>query len=317
MQLGFAVPISGSWATPANCTRIARRAEELGYSSLWTFQRLLSPVRGDDPVLAPQYRSVHDPLAILAYLAGQTSAVRLGVAVVNMPYYAPIVLAKTLTTIDHLSDGRLDVGLGIGWLPPELEAVGQTTAGRGARADDFLRCLTAIWTDDVVEYDGSFYRVPRARVDPKPQQRPHPPVLLGGGADAALRRAGRVADGWISSSQADLSRIDESIATVRSAAVDAGRDPDRLRFVCRGVVKVRTGERAPLVGQLDDIRADLADLAAKGLTETFVDLNFDPEVGSPDADAGASMRRAEEVLEALAPVGITGGPLRDESEPVA
>jgi probable F420-dependent oxidoreductase len=301
MQLGFAVPISGSWATPENCLHVARRAEALGYSSLWTFQRLLSPLDGDDPVLAPQYRSVHDPLAVLAHLTARTSRVRLGVAVVNMPYYAPIVLAKTLTTLDHLSGGRLDVGLGIGWLSQELEAVGLGTARRGARAEDFLRCLAAIWTDEVVDYDGEFYRVPRSRVDPKPVQRPYPPLLLGGGADPALRRAGRMADGWISSSQADLSHIDQSIAVVREAAVEAGRDPTALRFVCRGVVKVRRGERAPLVGSLDEIVADLADLATKGVTETFVDLNFDPEIGSPDADPAASMRRAEEVLEALAP----------------
>ncbi|MGH9037565.1 MAG: TIGR03619 family F420-dependent LLM class oxidoreductase [Acidimicrobiia bacterium] len=302
MQLGFAVPISGSWATPANTLEIARRAEELGYTALWTFQRILSPLEGDDLALAPQYRRVHDPLATLAYLAGQTTTVRLGVAVVNMPWYAPIVLAKLLTTIDHLSDGRLDAGLGIGWSPREFEAVGASLAERGARADDFLRCLRAIWTEEVVDYEGKFYRVPRARVDPKPVQQPHPPILLGGGAEAALRRAGRFADGWISGSREDLSRIEKSIATVRSAAVDAGRDPDAIRLICRGVVRVRTGERAPLVGSLDEIRADLADLAAKGITQTFVDLNFDPEIGSPDADPSVSMRRARQVLEALAPV---------------
>ncbi len=301
MLLGFGLPVSGSWATPANWVRIATRAEALGYSSLWTFQRLLSPLEADAPMLAPPYRSVHDPLAVLAHVAGHTTRVRLGVAVVNMPYYAPIVLAKLLTTLDHASEGRLDAGLGIGWLPPELEAAGTSTARRGARAEDYLRCLRSIWTDDVVDYRGEFYRVPRCRVDPKPLQHPHPPVLLGGGADAALERAGRAADGWISSSRADLSRIDESIDKVRAGAVAAGRDPAALRFVCRGVVRLRTGERGPLTGSLDDVRADLADLAAKGITETFVDLNFDPEIGSPEADPAASMARAEEILEALAP----------------
>lgn len=302
MLTGFALPVSGSWATPANCLRIATRAEALGYASLWTFQRLLSPVdAAGAPALDPQYRSVQDPLAVLAYVAGHTTTARLGVAVVNMPYYAPLVLAKLLTTIDHISGGRLDAGLGIGWLEPELEAVGMTTARRGARAEDYLRCLRAIWTDDIVDHEGDFYRVPRCRVDPKPVQHPHPPVLLGGGADVALRRAGRMADGWISSSRADLAAIEASIAAVRLGATEAGRDPDALRFVCRGVVKVRTGERAHLVGSLEEIRADLAELAAKGVTETFVDLNFDPEIGSPDADAGQSMGRAEEILEALAP----------------
>jgi probable F420-dependent oxidoreductase len=302
VQLGFAVPVSGSWASPGNCVEIARTAEELGYTSLWTFQRLLSPLDGDAPLLATPYHSVHDPLATLAYLAGHTSTARLGVAVVNLPYYAPIVLAKLLTTIDHLSDGRLDAGLGIGWSPHEFEAVGVPVARRGARAEDFLRCLRAIWTDEIVEYEGDFYRVPRSRVEPRPVQKPHPPLLLGGTAEAALRRAGRVAAGWISSSRADLNRIDESIAIVRTAAVGAGRDPDELRFICRGVVKVRTtGERAPLVGSFDEVRADLGDLATKGITETFIDLNFDPQIGSPDVEQGASMRHAHEVLEALAP----------------
>ena len=301
MLLGFALPVSGSWAAPDNCAHIARRAEELGYASLWTFQRLLSPLDGDTPVLAPQYRSVLDPLAVLAFVAARTATVRLGVAVVNMPYYSPVLLAKQLTTIDILSGGRLDVGLGLGWLPPEMDAAGADLARRGARGEDFLHCLRTIWTHEVVEYDGQFYRVPRSRVEPKPVQRPHPPVLLGGGADAALRRTGRVADGWISSSRADLDRIDQTIQVIRQAAVEAGRDPAELRFVCRGVVKVRTSERAPLVGSLDDVRSDLAALADKGVTETFVDLNFDPEIGSPEADAAGSMRRAEEVLEALAP----------------
>lgn len=302
MQIGFAVPVSGSWATTANMIEVATRAEALGYASLWNFQRLLSPV--DDHgefVLAPQYRSVHDPLATLAFLAGRTSTIRLGVAVLNLPFYAPIVLAKLLTTIDVLSEGRLDVGLGTGWSPDEFEAAGVPMARRGKRADDYLATLEAIWTQDVVDHTGEFYRVPRSRVLPRPVQQPHPPVLLGGVSEAALRRAGRAADGWISSSQADLTRIDESIEIVRGAAREAGRDVDALRFVCRGVVKVRADGRAPLTGTLDEIRQDLADLATKGVTEVFVDLNFDPEIGSPEADAAVSMRRAHEVLEALAP----------------
>ncbi len=302
MELGFAVPVSGSWATTANIVELSARAEELGYSSLWTFQRLLSPVvDGDEPMLPPQYRSVHDPLAILAFLAGRTTRVRLGMAIVNLPFYAPIVLAKLVTTIDHLSAGRLDVGLGTGWSTDEFAAAGMSYARRGARADDYLRCLEAIWTDEIVDFHGEFYEVPRSRVDPKPVQQPHPPVLLGGSAPAALRRAGRLAAGWISSSQADLTKIHESVDVVRQAAQDAGRDPAALRFVCRGVAKVRTDERAPLTGSLDDIRADLADLASKGITETFIDLNFDPQIGSPDADPLESVRRAHDVLDALAP----------------
>lgn len=302
MDLGFAAPVSGSWATPEACAQVASWAEELGYRSLWTFQRLLAPVdQTGEHRLEPQYRSVQDPLAMLAYLAGKTTAARLGVAVVDAPFYSPIVLAKSLTTIDRLSGGRLDVGIGLGWMHEEFEAAGVDHAHSGGRTADFVRCLRSIWTDDVVDYVGPYFRVPRARVDPKPLQRPHPPILFGGSVEASLRRAGRMADGWISSSRAELGTLADSIAVVRTAAAEAGRDPFSLRFVCRAVVKVRTTTRAPLTGTLEEIREDLGALADTGMTEAFVDLNFDPLVGAPDADPEASLRLARAVLEALAP----------------
>ena len=151
---------------------------------------------------------------------------------------------------------------------------------------------------------GRFYEVPPSRFAPKPVQRPNPPLLLGGNVPAAWRRAGRLGDGWLGGSMADLTRLDATIGTVKQAASEAGRDPDSLRFVCRGVVRVHPPgghDRKPLVGSLDEIRGDLDGLRAQGLTEVFFDLNFDPEIGSPDADPDVSVRRAEEVLEALAP----------------
>ncbi|WP_248959054.1 TIGR03619 family F420-dependent LLM class oxidoreductase [Sphaerisporangium perillae] len=299
MRIGFGVPVSGSWATPANMLRLARRAEELGYDSLWTFQRLLYPVGHP---MGPQYRSVQDPIVTLAYLAGVTSRVRLGVAVLNMPFFSPALLAKQLATLQDVSGGRLDVGLGLGWLPEEFVASGVPMEGRGRRAVEYLQVLRRLWHDDIVSHKGEFYEIPPSHQDPKPH--PVPPVLLGGTAEVALRRAGELGDGWISSSRADLATIDHQIYIVKEAARAAGRDPGALRFVCRGVTKVREGglpDRAPLSGSLDEIRADVEALAATGVTELFHDLNFDPEVGPPDADPAASMRRAEETLEALAP----------------
>jgi probable F420-dependent oxidoreductase len=301
VKIGFAIPVSGSWATPQNMLYVAQRAEQLGYESLWAFQRLLSPVDGH---WGETYRSVQDPVVTLSYLAGQTSRIRLGVAVLNMPFFAPVLLAKQLATLDIVSGGRLDAGLGIGWSDEEYTAVGVPKDGRGRRAEEFLSLLKTLWTSDVVEHEGEFYRVPPTVMEPKPVQRPHPPVLLGGTAPPALRRAGRLCDGWISSSRADLTRIGESVEVVRAAATEAGRDPAALRFVCRGVVRVRpagSADRRALTGTLDEIRADIEGLAGQGITEVFVDLNFDPEIGSPDADPDESMRRADEVLEALAP----------------
>jgi probable F420-dependent oxidoreductase len=302
-RIGFGLPVSGSWATPANLAEIARRAEQLGYHSVWTFQRLLHPAEGD---WGATYRAVQDPLISLAYVAAVTERVRLGVAVVNAPFYAPIVLAKQLSTLDLLCAGRLDVGLGLGWAAEEFAAVGVPAHRRGDRLDEFVECLHAIWGENPVRFDGSFYQVPSALVDPKPVQRPHPPVLLGGGAERALRRAGRLADGWISASRHDLRRIGTDIGLIKQAAADAGRDPETLRFIVRAVIKLTEqpdahADRRPLHGSLAQVRADLADLYTQGVTEVFLDLNFDPSVGSPDADPERALDYARQTLDDFAP----------------
>jgi probable F420-dependent oxidoreductase len=314
VKIGFGLPVSGSWATPENILHVARRADELGYHSLWTFQRLLSPVDG---AWGEMYRSVQDPLITLGYAAAVTTRVRLGVAIINLPFVSPILLSKQATTLDILSGGRLDLGLGLGWSELEFVASGVDMRHRGRRAEEYIAALRALWTDDVVEHEGEFYRIPRSRVEPKPVQRPHPPILLGGTAAVALRRAGRISDGWISSSRADLDTIGESVTLVKQAAAEAGRDPEALRFICRGSVKVRAvrdeavpgeavrdevlADRGRLTGSLADIRTDLADLAEQGITEVFIDLNFDPRIGSPDADPAESRQHADEALKALAP----------------
>ena len=145
-------------------------------------------------------------------------------------------------------------------------------------------------------------------------QQPHPPLLLGGGAERALRRAGRIADGWISSSRADLRTIGTSITTVRTAARDAGRDADALRFVVRGVVRLTTkdtaADRKPLQGSADQVRADLDQLAGAGATEVFLDLNWDPRTVSDDVDEAGGLANAERTIVALAPHSTARSPPR-------
>jgi probable F420-dependent oxidoreductase len=304
VPLGFGLPVSGSWATPENMRGFAGRAEQLGYTSLWSFQRLLNPAGGD---YGPMYRSVHDPLITLAYAAAATDRIRLGTAVVNAPFYAPIVLAKQLISLDVLSGGRLDVGLGLGWSPEEFEAVGIPYERRGARMVEFVRCLRRIFTENPVEFAGEFYDLPPVTVAPRPVQRAGPPLLLGGGADAALRRVGRIADGWISASRHDLTTIGSAVATVKEAATEAGRDAGSLRFIVRGVVHLDEelttdrGVRRPLTGTEEQIRGDLEALGDAGITEVFLDLNFNPRVGSPDVDPAEATAYGERVLETFAP----------------
>jgi probable F420-dependent oxidoreductase len=304
MFVGFGLPVSGAWATPDRVGDVAARAERLGYHSLWTFQRLLV---GVDQRLDPVYASVLDPLVALGYAAALTRRVRLGVAVVNLPFVSPAYLAKQAASLDVLSGGRLDLGLGTGWSPAEFAATGASPRRRGARAEEYLAVLRALWADGVGEFTGEFFTVPPSRMRPLPVQRPGPPILLGGSAPAALERAGRAADGWVTRSAADLATIGDDIAVVRAAAARAGRDPAGVRVVSRGVVRPGQGEpgpggrRRPLSGSYGQIRDDVAWLAEQGVTEVFFDLNWDPQIGSPDADPAAATGRAIEIMEALAP----------------
>ena len=213
--------MAGRWATPDTLRGIARRAEELGYASLWTYQRVLSPAGAE---LGAAHNSVLDSVAPLAYVAGHTDRIGLGTATLCAPFTAPALLAKALTSLDVLSGGRLTAGLGIGWMPEEYAAAGVPYERRGARMDEYLRCLQALWTQDPVEFAGEFYTVPRSHVGPPPLQRPHPPVLLGGAATPALRRAGRLAQGWIAGGRHDPATLGASIETVR-----AGRARGRAR----------------------------------------------------------------------------------------
>jgi alkanesulfonate monooxygenase SsuD/methylene tetrahydromethanopterin reductase-like flavin-dependent oxidoreductase (luciferase family) len=164
-----------------------------------------------------------------------------------------------------------------------------------------------LWADEVSSFDGEFYTIPAGRQDPRPVQRPGPPVLLGGMSRPAMDRAGRIADGWITSSRADLSEIAAAVAMIREAASAAGRDPDAVRIVCRGVVLAGAevtgpeGGRRLLSGSFAQIREDAAWLGEQGVTELFYDLNWDPQVGSPSSEPQAAAARAEEILGELAP----------------
>jgi probable F420-dependent oxidoreductase len=305
MKIGFGAPVSGVWATPGNLASFAARAEAAGYASLWTFQRLIVP---EGSAMEPVYHSVLDPTVALGYAAAVTSRIRLGVAVVNMPYLSPTYLAKQAATIDVLSEGRLDLGLGLGWMPAEFAAVGAAMARRGARTAEYIEVMRRLWAGGIAEFSGEFYSVPAGRMAPVPVQRPGPPVLLGGTVPRALERAGRLADGWLTSSRADLSRIADGIGVVRKAAREAGRDPAAIRIICRGVVRAGApvtipegGGRLRLSGSFDDIRGDTEWLAEQGVTEIFYDLNWDPLVGAPDADPAGAAARAAEILDALAP----------------
>src|SRR5215468_6690045 len=175
MQIGFGAPVSGAWATPDNLAAFAARAEKAGYATLWSFQRLIVP---DGSGMDPVYQDVLDPYAALAYAAAVTRTIRLGVAIVNMPFVSPAYLAKQAASLDVLSAGRHDLGLGIGWMPEEFALTGADMARRGARTAEFITVIRTLWAEGVSEFNGEFYQIPRGFMAPRPVQPGGPPVLL-------------------------------------------------------------------------------------------------------------------------------------------
>jgi probable F420-dependent oxidoreductase len=247
--------------------------------------------------------SVPEPIVSLAYLAAHTRTIRLGVAVLNMPFYAPAMLAKQLIQLDIVSGGRIDIGVGTGWSAEEYQAIGIPMERRVGRTLEYVEVLRRMWRAEESEFKGEFTELPKTLVLPRPVQADLP-LLLGGNTDRALRRAGRLFDGWVSPSFADLDQMGRAIRIVKESAAESGRDPEAVRIVCRGSTKVRPAgatDRALLTGSLAEIRSDFTRLQDQGVTELFIDLNFDPEITALDSDPERSLARAEEALVALAP----------------
>ena len=237
MKIGFSLPNVGPIGTADAITKVAQRAEALGYSSLWTIERLLYPLKLQRPYpgtpdghLPEIYKQVLDPLDALTYVAAQTKKIKLGTSVLDMPYHNPVVLARRLTTLDVLSNGRLLVGLGLGWNKDEMDATGADMTKRGALADEFLPLLKAIWTENPVEFHGKFFNVPRSYIDLKPVQKPHPPIYLGAFAPAALQRLAKLADGW-NPVFLPVPVMAEMFGTIKQMAKEAGRDPSAMAMV--------------------------------------------------------------------------------------
>lgn len=247
MRIGFTLPQFGELAHhPQHAARFARQAEALGADSLWVGDRLLAPVdpkvgyAGTD-VIPPEFRSALDPFALLATAAAVTERVQLGTNVINAPWYAPALLARSLTSVDLLSGGRLLVGLGTGWSPEEYETTGIPMDERGRRLDECLDVLTAWWTQNPVEHRGEHWTVPASHIDLKPAARPRPPVYLGAFAPAALARAARRADGWLPIAPVgrkyagtdSIAALARNLAGLRETVEREGRDPARFDAVLR------------------------------------------------------------------------------------
>lgn len=292
MRLGYFLPQIGPATGADALTAVATRAEEIGWDSLWVTERTLFPLEPSVPYVATadgslpdEYRTVLDPLTALAYVAAQTSRITVGTSVLNLPWYNPLLLARSLTGIDVVSKGRLKVGFGMGWSPDEYAAAGADWHRRGKVADENLEALLAIWTTDPVAYESPDFTIPPSVIGPKPVQSPHPPIYMAAYTEAAMARVARFADGWMPVG-VPIDGMTAMLQGIRQAAEGHGRDPDAIELIVRANLWVTDDplgdDRFIFTGSMDQIRADVAACRAAGAAELTFDVTFDPAVSTAD-----------------------------------
>jgi probable F420-dependent oxidoreductase len=211
----------GACADPEIQLRIARAAEEVGFESIWTGEHVVLPVR-DNPVPVAPETPFLDSLVALTRVAAVTTRIRLGTGILVLPHHNPVLLAKALASLDVVSGGRLIAGFAAGYVEPEFRAIGVSFARRGALTDEYLTAIRALWTEEVPRYAGRFAAFADIRCEPKPVQRPHPPIVIGGQAPPALARAAREGDGWYGFALT-VAQAAEVVAELRRLRTAGGR----------------------------------------------------------------------------------------------
>ena len=302
MKLGFGLPVGGDHISAEGLLQVACRAEQLGYDSLWTWERLLVPISPQtgyigtaDGSYPAHFKRSLDPLDVLSFVAARTSRIRLGVSVMVMGHYHPLTLARRAATIDFLSGGRLILGLGQGWSKDEHDAMGVAMSDRAGRADEFLEVMRRAWTDDIVEFHGQFFDVPASRIDLKPIQKPGVPIYLAAFSPGAMKRIALLADGWTPVA-VPIDQMRPMMDSIRQMARKAGRDGDALKLSVRGNIHLTPApldQRYPFVGSWEQVVSDIMATQESGADELFVE----PQGESPEE----FIRVMERVREAVDP----------------
>jgi probable F420-dependent oxidoreductase len=293
MKVGIVLPQTGDSATRENVLYIGKEAEKEGLDSVWVFDRLLWPLKPQTPYggvpnapIPVEYQNILDPLETLTYLAANTDRISLGTSIIDILFQNPVILGRRFATLDILSGGRVIAGLAIGWSKDEYDASGIPYRHRGARADEYIQVLKRIWTDDVVEFKGQFYNIPASKIGPKPVQKPHPLILLGGYTPKTFPRIVNYADGWIPiAGSVPLEQQEQAINGLRESARKANKDSSIIRIFVLSYPNVldssqssssSSNQRSPMSGTIDQIGSDIDRFKAMGAEHIIFGYAFSP-----------------------------------------
>jgi probable F420-dependent oxidoreductase len=240
VRIDLWVPTASPFATPELLAVVADEAEHRGVGTIWVGEHVVLfdeysssyPYAEDVRIPVPPDTGLLEPFTTLSFLAAHTTTVRLGTAMVLLPQRNPVYTAKEVATLDWLSEGRVDFGVGVGWLEEEFKAVNVSWPRRGKRTDEYLEVLRTLWCDETSAYEGEFYSLNPCSMWPKPVQRPHPPVHIGGESEAALARVARVGQGWHTFNRPP-DELAAPLATIERLLADQGRSRGELTItVC-------------------------------------------------------------------------------------
>ena len=279
MKLGICLPHYGRPIEPSRLVQLAARAEEVGLDSIWVTDHVILPRD-----IALIYRSdMLDPLAVLPWLAGVTERIALGTSVVVLPYRSPLPVAKLLASVDVLAGGRLIVGVAVGWVEGEFEALGVPFRERGRRTDEAIELFRAVWTQEYPELKTASYNLAGLKASPMPLQKPRPPILVGGASEAAMRRAARLGDGWHASGMPP-STFRAGALAVANHWKDAKREGEpqlslRIPILIDGVHRPAVdsallGTRHVLRGPLTSIVRELRQYQSAGCEHVALEVSY-------------------------------------------
>jgi probable F420-dependent oxidoreductase len=299
MQIGLRLPQTGrNQASKEDIVYLAKQAENAGFNSLWVLERLLWPINPLSPYpgtkdgkFPEDWDYIFDPLETLTFVAANTNKIALGTSVIDMLFHNPVILARRFVTLDVFSEGRAVAGFGIGWSEDEYMASGVPFINRGRRADEYIQLLKRLWTDDIVEFMGQYYNIPPSKIGPKPIQKPHIPIYLGGYSQKTFARIAKHANGWICTIRDSLSQVKLNIEKINEECHKVNRDPKDINIAAilypnvidsddkdkwQGHKNQRQSGRLLLEGDIDQLGRDLLEIENLGVGHIIFNYNRSP-----------------------------------------
>lgn len=316
MQIGLRLPQTGrKQASKGSIVYLAKEAENAGFNSLWVLERLLWPINPLNPYpgstdgkFPEDWQYIFDPLETLTFVAANTNKIALGTSVIDILFHNPVILARRFATLDVFSGGRAVAGFGIGWSEDEYRASGIPFINRGKRADEYIQLLKMLWTEDIVEFIGEYYDIPASKVGPKPVQKPHIPIYLGGYSQKTFARIAKHANGWICTIRDSLSQVRLNIEKIKEECHKVNRDPKDINIAAilypnvidsddmdnrQGHENQRESSRILLNGDIDQVGRDLLEIKNIGVGNVIFNYNRSPISNNIDGIIDVSKKLQE------------------------